>query len=456
MTDECLVNVDVREREEIQVDPQLTVEDRDMLEEFIKPKEINITSEEDGDRRTKIQRVPHIMLQPGNFEEYYKPRAIPIGPIHQKISKIQLKRKHKVKLATEFIESSGEKKESLLLEVKKSIPELKKRFDEEVIHRYDDEELARMLFLDACSVLQFIYSYVRDELKQFEINNGQAALVQQDLFLLNNQIPFRVLKLLMDMSKKKGELRRCIISFIHRNIIAPLDFYPLPFLYKLLQPQAEEPVHLLDLLRSAILLGGDGQSCQQSDSQYNSYTGYFRNVQELKAAGIKLKPSNSCRLTAISFSTRCFLSGQLKLPPLIVDESTRRKLYNLVAYEMCPDNCKTNFAVTGYVSFLDSLIDNEQDVRYLRLARILRNHLSSDAEVADLFNKIACNLGSRDAYVSVKKKIQRYYERKCPTWIAQVSHDHFRNPFTILALAIAAVALILTVMQTWYAGHQKS
>ncbi|PON32719.1 hypothetical protein PanWU01x14_358890 [Parasponia andersonii] len=499
----------------------LSKEDRDLLNKLKMEENNNSRGAIYSNHRTKIQRVPAIMLRRGNCEEYYKPKVITIVPLHHNNCKSLPEYKLKTKLTAKFVRVSRQTGEWLLQEIKKNTKELKDCFDENEIKTYKDEDLARMLFLDGCTVLEFIHSFLKDELKDIEINiNGtQATLIQQDLFLLENQIPFRVLNLLMNLSGKKDELMTCIHNFVLMNIMAPASYYLPKFIsnifrledgYAPLFFQNQEPVHLLDLLRSQLLNSDDidGADKDENNSQprnlsyqyslnsflrdslqpknpvlrfayfflYGSGQSFgndqmnhllrvahfsmsrrsFRNVQDLKAAGIKFKLSNSHCLKAITFTTGFFTTGQLRLPPLIVDDSTACKWWNLVAFEMCPDNHGANFGITSYLSFLDSLIDTEEDVKDLRLAHVLRNRLSSDAEVAELFNKIGSNLvPDHDAYLEVKNKIQRCYERRSSIWMAQVYHDHFRSPWTMLALFAAITALLLTAIQSWYAIHPK-
>ena len=54
---------------------------------------------------------------------------------------------------------------------------------------------------------------------------------------------------------------------------------------------------------------------------------------------------------------------------------------------MCLD-FQNDSAITSYISFLDSLIDEANDVKMLRKAGILYNCLGSDEEVARVFNEI--------------------------------------------------------------------
>ncbi|GMN23629.1 hypothetical protein TIFTF001_040478 [Ficus carica] len=166
----------------------------------------------------------------------------------------------------------------------------------------------------------------------------------------------------------------------------------------------------------------------------------FRNVQELKAAGIKFKPTDS--LKTLTFHSRFMIRGQLLLPTFVVDNSTARMLLNLVAYE---------------VNLLDLLVDNEQDVKDLRSAGIIRNCLSSDNDVAQLINSIGsnCSLPPSNNFAHVRY-IDKHYKRRCAIWIAQVCHAHFSSPLTVLALVAATVVLALTAVQTWYAVNPES
>ena len=142
--------------------------------------------------------------------------------------------------------------------------------------------------------------------------------------------------------------------------------------------------------------------------------------------------------------------GYLWLHPITVDDSTRPKFLNLIAYEMCLD-FQNDFAITSYIYFLDSLIDEPGDVKILRQAGILYNCLGSDNEVAQVFNEIGRDLVPNiEIYSDVKSKIQNLYKKQGRTWIAQVFHEHFSSPWTLTAFFGALLVLALTITQTWY------
>ncbi|PON52298.1 hypothetical protein PanWU01x14_210090 [Parasponia andersonii] len=190
------------------------------------------------------------------------------------------------------------------------------------------------------------------------------------------------------------------------------------------------------------------------------YERFFRGVRELKSTGIEFKPSSG--LASVYFSRRCFnVKGHLRLPPLIVDEWTEQKLINLALYEkwLSGSYKKNWYFVTSYIKFMDFLIDGEQDVEELRASRVLRNRLSNDTQVANLFNKLGSNPyfePPEDVYNSnVKAQLQTHCGRNCTIWMAQVYQQHFSSPWTIIALLAAAVLLSLTIIQTWYTIRPK-
>ena len=138
------------------------------------------------------------------------------------------------------------------------------------------------------------------------------------------------------------------------------------------------------------------------------------------------------------------------MPKIIVNDSTGPKFFNLIAYEMRPD-FENDFGITSYISFLDSLIDEPKDVIDLRNAGMLRNLLSSDQEVAEVFNEIGTDLvPNLDIYRDVRVQIEKYYKMQSMTWISQIIHTHFKSPWTVTAFLATFFVLGLGVVQTVY------
>jgi hypothetical protein len=173
-----------------------------------------------------------------------------------------------------------------------------------------------MLFVDDCAILQYILCpapptdpfidstapAANDKFKELNIKNDNVAFAQQDLFLLENQVPYRLLKLLMRLSGKEAQLSESIESYIGN--VSYLQT-------KQQKPGERYPTHLLDFLRTRLL--GPPRSprktrrwpCRTTRGEDHLDWQSYCNVQELKAAGIQLKRADSNYLRNISF-TRLF------------------------------------------------------------------------------------------------------------------------------------------------------
>ncbi|KAL4378807.1 hypothetical protein GQ457_02G040470 [Hibiscus cannabinus] len=418
-----------------------------------------------------IQRVPSTLCIPKAFVKYFNPRVISIGPIHHDDPALRGSEQLKLRLAAHFVNNIGVEKETLYNTIKTEIASLKKCYDPKVLEPFDDEKLAWMFFLDGCAILQAILQ--DDEQKtlssKLEIKNDLLTFVYLDLFLLENQLPHDVLRLLTSSSGGNGRIfMDSIKRFIDNNVITPAETkeqqQPPPL--RQLQQEEREAVHILDRLRKRLIFKKGNReslmekfgcnrifrhmmkSCDKGGHERH-YSHTFRNVKELRNAGIWLKPSTSSCLTDVSFSRVC-CRGKLWLPPITVDDSTGPKFMNLIAYEMCPD-FKNDFTVTSYICFLDSLIDEAEDVKELRDAGILYNGLGSDEEVAKLFNKMNTDLvPSSTIYSDVKLQVQNHCRNIWINYAAQAYYTHFNSPWTLLAFVGAIAALLLSALQTYY------
>ncbi|KAG6618141.1 hypothetical protein I3842_Q125800 [Carya illinoinensis] len=391
----------------------------EMVKMFKEENEVQIS------KTPKIQKVIFLLRDHIEFVKYYEPRVVSLGPIHHGKEKYQLAETFKRNLAKVFVKSSGKTIEEICEAIDGKIKELRECFEEEVTKKYNDVELASILVIDGCAILQYIDLAISEKFKDFGIKNDSVAFCQQDLFLLENQVPYALLEMLMKLSKVENALRNSVEEFIKRN-------HNMVLMDKSSGPQpgkpSENPTHLLDRLRSSLLSTENAAKKKKTEvnlpttqssngtkrnPQRSSDWQSCRTVQELKAAGIRVQRSKDNSLRGISFHINLQVyPGYLSLPPLIVDDSTGPKLLNLIAYEMCLD-FDNDFGITSYVSFLDSLIDEANDVKELRKAHVLFNLLGSDKQVSKLFNEIGTDLvPDLDEHKDVRTQIQEYCDKK--------------------------------------------
>ncbi|KAE8664094.1 Lycopene cyclase [Hibiscus syriacus] len=433
-----------------------------------------------------IQRVPSILLHTAeDFVKYFKPRVISIGPIHHGDPDLKQSEQLKLGLAAHFVKNIAVEKKILYNRIKKQIFSLKKCYDPKELEPYDDKKLAWMFFLDGCAILQAILQG-DDHAQQIpwskmNIKNDVLTSVYLDLFVLENQLPHDVLRLLTSTSWKVRVFMESISRFIdNNNVIAPAEMRKQPPSQHQLEEEEREAVHLLDRFRKRLIFkkverrqplekSGCDRIFRTAMKYYNGggegwqyqYPQTFRNVTELRNAGIWLKPSSTSCLTDVSFSN-VLIRGQLCLPPITVDDSTALKFMNLIAYEMCPD-FENDYTVTSYICFLNSLIDNDIDVKELKDAKILYSGLRSDEEVVNLLNKMSTDLVPNPMiYSDVKLQVENHRRN---FWISSAMQGYqsinypmqaFRNYYKdsssriFYATVGAIVALLLSALQTYY------
>ncbi|KHG20690.1 hypothetical protein F383_26167 [Gossypium arboreum] len=108
--------------------------------------------------------------------------------------------------------------------MKTEIDGLKKCYHPKGLEEYsnDDEKLAWMFFVDGCAILQAVYIlYGHDRTpNELFIKNELLTFEYSDLFLLENQLPFRVLELLTRSNDGK-RFMKAIIRFIDSTVKEP-------------------------------------------------------------------------------------------------------------------------------------------------------------------------------------------------------------------------------------------
>ncbi|KAJ0079358.1 hypothetical protein Patl1_22881 [Pistacia atlantica] len=415
--------------------------------------------------RTKIERVPAMLRVVKKNRGCYDPLVVSIGPYHFGNPRLELMQQHKLTMARQYVNGDLRLLEESYQKVRRVAEAAKQCYTDQIsVAKFNNEEFSQMMFLDACFLLQFIYYIVREEREALKMKNNMIALIQRDLFLLENQIPFQLLNELSFESKFGDESSK---QTMFNKFVTQIRSLP-PQSYKnninnflsnlafggrkgvqdvnvIAGKFESEPAHLLDLIRTNLF---DKTVLTQPPPRDCSDWFSYRSAKELNAVGIHFRPSKTNRFTDVAFQSG-YLAGFLKLPPIYIDDSTKSMLLNMVAYESSltgPDD----FGVSSYICLMNSLLEHAEDVKELRSKGILLNFLGSDQQVADLFNEIADNLVSHPhAYAVVKDRIEKHYKNRLNIWLAEWLHTHFTSPWTVLAFIAASLALLFTVIQTY-------
>ncbi|WJX11100.1 hypothetical protein P8452_01748 [Trifolium repens] len=276
--------------------------------------------------------------------------------------------------AAKYIEDTGRNSRDLHKQIVDNIDELKCLFAEDVLTSTEeslngfsslDEKLSWILFVDGCSLLHILENADFNSPWPMNMKADQLSIVMMDVVLLENQLPYLVLKLLW---KNENEIE--LINTM-KNFHKRCDQWPAPEnkriwrprIQKILsvhnkkkeeekehsvvismvnEPETELPTHLLDLQRTIVLTksfpkstGNEANNMNHGQKSSSSYESIkimtYRNIQDLRAVGIKLKSSATRRPTDIDFSDGWF-AAKLTLPEIVVDETTTATFLNLIAY----------------------------------------------------------------------------------------------------------------------------
>uniref|UniRef100_A0A7N0VIZ6 Uncharacterized protein n=1 Tax=Kalanchoe fedtschenkoi TaxID=63787 RepID=A0A7N0VIZ6_KALFE len=216
---------------------------------------------------------------------------------------------------------------------------------------FDDVGFSKMMFLDGCFILQFMRMITGEKIWNV-MKGNDVAFAYRDLFLLENQVPFLVLDALVP------EKEAMMTKFCQDPpALPPETIRYLPTIIKFMGKKVGQrgsragdnlhpkPMYLLDLYRSQLVNGKDDASTGET----LSWT-WYGSVKELKTVGIHFVPSRTQSYTDVSFQSNLCM-GTLRLPKLIVGDSTKSKLLNMVAFEKCPD-APDDFGVTSYICLM--------------------------------------------------------------------------------------------------------
>ncbi|KAJ8623378.1 hypothetical protein MRB53_031907 [Persea americana] len=310
-------------------------------------------------------------------------------------------------------------------------------------------EFVEMMLLDGCFILELLFSTSDETRKRNTDIVVRAAIpcIQRDLLMLENQIPLFVLEHLLAFLGDE--------SAITTVTKLALDFFKPPILGRNLEDddvaeiEKVNNLHLLHIILWSLLPSQSSNlpciSTDESKSRVMTHP-----VSMLRDYGVRFKKNNNSKyITDIVFD-----KGWLQIPRLVIDDSTRTILLNLMAFEQCCYWQCSNVATT-FVSFMDDLINEPRDVMHLHRKGIIVHSLGSERAVAEMFNQVCREIAIRDdctgSLSCELEKVNKFIHKKRHRWWASFRQEHLRHPWAIASVAGGALFLGLTIMATTYA-----
>ncbi|XP_026657733.2 UPF0481 protein At3g47200-like [Phoenix dactylifera] len=295
------------------------------------------------------------------------------------------------------------------------------------------------------------------------------SLVVYDLLKLENQIPFFIIKLLFDLLKpcEDGQINLVDLalqlfkgihpeeseSFKKSKKKSPGEYHHLLHLFYSSRIPLEKPAESTSAPEEAAPSQGASTFAPTSRGSPTSAPKWIPIATELDRAGVKFKRKEQADtfLNITVQKRRMKLrSGWMEIPPLQIYDYTRPLFQNLIAFEQC--YVDTEMYITIYALFMNSFIDQAEDVRLLHLKGILEHKIGQDREVADLFNK----LGRQVNYVLEKnylanqiEEVNNFYEAN---WRNRLDafRRFFKNPWIVIA--VWAMVYFALPLKKWIWG----
>ena len=254
-----------------------------------------------------------------------------------------------------------------------------------------------------------------------------------DLLNLENQLPFFILEKLfewsnMDQGRSTPTLPTLALRFLNQAFCSPSD---------VINSNIQDPKHLLDLFRSSLLPSTETDPQQ---SRHLPFVHPIQCVKQLRSAGITLRQKTAKSLLEIDFRKFQIPPLALKIPPVAIDDFTSTILVNCVALEQCLQNQSKHF--TAYVCFMNCLMQQPDDVRFLRSVEIITRASQDDSGFINMLNSLGRSVWPsfivRDSYLWEQfREIHSYYN----SWWASIRRNWFNYNNIMLYCSILQIAV---------------
>ncbi|AQK44656.1 UPF0481 protein [Zea mays] len=439
--------------------------------------------------RLSVYRVPKC-LRDGD-ERAYTPQAVSIGPLHRGRRRLREMDRHKWRALHQVLKRTGHDV-TAYLGAAQALEDRARACYEGRAAGMGSNDLAECLVLDGTFVLE-LFRGALDGGKGFVDDLGYSRhdpvfamrgamhAVRNDMILLENQLPLFVLDLLLGIQlgnpEQTGAVAALAVRFfdplmptdapLRREDRSRLESSVGAEATAAFDPLRGPMLHCLDVFRRSLLRASVQPTPpppppvrlwprkwsvprRVADKRRQQFV---HCVSELREAGIRCRRHNTDRFWDIKFD-----KGVLHIPRILVHDGSKLLFLNLIAFEQCHMDIATPGGnnITSYAIFMDNLINSAEDVKYLHDRGIIEHWLGSDAEVADLFNRLCQEVvfDINDSYLSgLSDQVNRYYDHKWSTWVASLQHTYFSNPWAIVSVVAAVFLLLLTMTQTFYSAY---
>ncbi|KAK1291924.1 hypothetical protein QJS10_CPB17g01787 [Acorus calamus] len=268
-----------------------------------------------------LHKVSPLLLESESNRSSFVPKVVSIGPYHHDDPRLATMEPYKREASKEYGDTAHKR-------IRGMAESVRRMYENDPGNEMDPDNFADMLFYDACFVVHFISYHCNlpdpsrepaavdppdhQSSTQGSTTTGQVAssegYVVQDLFLLENQLPYEVLKAVIPDPSFDEVLAKFICS-VSRNkdmkrakvVVreAAGEGSNSPDEHRIDMTPRHHPEHLLDMLHQMLVSPETKGGGTRAKDGWDTLK--FRSVKELTEAGIKFKPNNITNLTDVKY-----------------------------------------------------------------------------------------------------------------------------------------------------------
>ncbi|KAK6260898.1 hypothetical protein SCA6_015372 [Theobroma cacao] len=413
-----------------------------------RPRDLAITITEHG----LLEPVPEccIYKAPIRFreanEKVYTPQLISIGPVFHGNKNLALMERQKQRYYENFLRrTSVETSRKAASYIENNLERTCKCYDPQFGFELEASKFIKIISYDAVFIIELFLRTI-GETYDDDFFRGELLRVElpTDLMLLENQLPFFVLKDLYNIAFPEPAK---IFSFLDLacwyfdvNKDLSLDDKEIKHFTDLIRYQAQSSYPLNSLegihnMYSATML-------HEAGVKFVGVKNHEVHIESTGFEGSKPEVRNSINnLLNVKFE-----KGVLELQVITVKYETETRFRNLMAFEQCHYPKEAYFC--SYILLLDSLVNTSEDVDLLVKEGIIVNRLGSSGAVADMINNLAVGVvHSTMLYDQIGRNLNQYYHN-CwnRTWTI-LKHVYFNDLWRGTATIAAFIVVILTLTQ---------
>ncbi|GAY33155.1 hypothetical protein CUMW_005890 [Citrus unshiu] len=396
-----------------------------------------------------ICRVPKDLRKVN--EEAYTPQAISIGPLHHGKAELSYMEKQKIRYVTEFSKRITEKTwQEFINFIEENEQRIRNCYAEML--KFEKIELIAMILYDAVFIIEYFLRWRNHAgfKSDFLLNNRPVrASIRRDFQLLENQLPYFVLKGLYKLAfdsrpNQKGNPSLFLLS---------CGFFYDSMFNGSIPEEVEVIEHFTDLRRYVITKMHRYHAIAKAPKLRGAKKD-IHCVVKLHESGVIFRRFKDAEcLIDIRFKKPklpqiILASSELQIPRIGIYDGTECLIRNVMALEQCHYPQET--VMCNYISLMDRLIDTEGDVNLLVEAGIISNGVGDIAKIAKMFNQLCQHISysSASCYYDVFMNLQAHYNDPWNHAKATLKRVYFTNLWTGTGTIAAVVLLVLTLIQT--------